>query len=119
MPLTPPGQMGCRGASFTLILLLRRSALTRPPDAAALSTGATPSTARCFTTSLRPSCTLADSAPARALIGAYLRADVFRWAVQADYFARRICENNLTGISGPQENENGLEDGRRFLVHDD
>jgi Ser/Thr protein kinase RdoA (MazF antagonist) len=27
----------------------------------------------------------------------------FRWAVQANYFAWRISENDLTGISGPQE----------------
>jgi Ser/Thr protein kinase RdoA (MazF antagonist) len=40
----------------------------------------------------------------------------FRWAVQADYFARRITENNLTGIDGPHENEKGLEDARRFLT---
>lgn len=40
----------------------------------------------------------------------------FRWAVQANYFAWRISENDLTGISGPQENEKGLEDARRFLL---
>jgi len=40
----------------------------------------------------------------------------FRWAVQADYFARRIASNDLTGISGPRDNENGLEDARRFLA---
>jgi homoserine kinase type II len=40
----------------------------------------------------------------------------FRWAVQADYFARRIAENDLTGISGPRDNEKGLEDARRFLT---
>jgi homoserine kinase type II len=39
----------------------------------------------------------------------------FRWAVQADYFASRITSNDLTGISGPQENEKGLEDARRAL----
>jgi Ser/Thr protein kinase RdoA (MazF antagonist) len=39
----------------------------------------------------------------------------FRWAVQADYFAWRITENDLTGISGPQDNEKGLEDARRSL----
>ena len=68
---------------------------------------------------------------ARALIRAYLgegtlgAAEVedslapmlrFRWAVQANYFAWRIAENNLTGISGPQDNEKGLEDARRFLT---
>jgi hypothetical protein len=31
----------------------------------------------------------------------------FRWAVQADYFARRITENDLTGLAGPEENEKG------------
>jgi hypothetical protein len=40
----------------------------------------------------------------------------FRWAVQADYFAWRIAGNNLAGISGPQDNEKGLEDARRFLT---
>lgn len=40
----------------------------------------------------------------------------FRWAVQANYFAWRISENNLTGISGPQDNEKGLEDARQFLT---
>jgi Ser/Thr protein kinase RdoA (MazF antagonist) len=40
----------------------------------------------------------------------------FRWAVQANYFAWRIAENNLTGITGPEENEQGLEDARRSLT---
>jgi Ser/Thr protein kinase RdoA (MazF antagonist) len=40
----------------------------------------------------------------------------FRWAVQANYFAWRISENDLTGISGPQDNEKGLEDARQFLT---
>ena len=40
----------------------------------------------------------------------------FRWAVQADYFARRITANDLTGITGPEENEKGLEDARRSLL---
>jgi homoserine kinase type II len=40
----------------------------------------------------------------------------FRSAVQASYFAWRISENNLTGISGPLDNEKGLEDARRFLT---
>jgi Ser/Thr protein kinase RdoA (MazF antagonist) len=40
----------------------------------------------------------------------------FRWAVQANYFAWRIAGNNLTGISGPQDNEKGLEDARRSLT---
>jgi homoserine kinase type II len=42
----------------------------------------------------------------------------FRWAVQADYFARRITSNDLTGISGPHDNEKGLEDARRALLGD-
>jgi Ser/Thr protein kinase RdoA (MazF antagonist) len=36
----------------------------------------------------------------------------FRWAVQADYFARRIANHDLTGITGPADNEKGLEDAR-------
>jgi Ser/Thr protein kinase RdoA (MazF antagonist) len=40
----------------------------------------------------------------------------FRWAVQADYFARRIAGHDLTGIAGPQDNEKGLEDARRALL---
>jgi Ser/Thr protein kinase RdoA (MazF antagonist) len=40
----------------------------------------------------------------------------FRWAVQANYFAWRIAGNDLTGISGPHENEKGLEDARRSLT---
>jgi Ser/Thr protein kinase RdoA (MazF antagonist) len=70
-------------------------------------------------------------ASATALTSAYLRegslgaAEVehglepmlrFRWAVQANYFAWRIAGNTLTGISGPDENEKGLEDARRALV---
>ena len=39
----------------------------------------------------------------------------FRWAAQANYFSWRIAENNLTGISGPQDNEQGLEDARLAL----
>lgn len=38
-----------------------------------------------------------------------------RWAVQADYFARRIATNDLTGIDGPHENVAGLADARRGL----
>ncbi|MEH1055940.1 phosphotransferase [Micromonospora sp. CPCC 206171] len=67
---------------------------------------------------------------AECLIEAYLkcrtvtRAEVehglstmlrFRWAVQADYFARRLAVGDLTGISGNEENEDGLEDARRWL----
>ena len=40
----------------------------------------------------------------------------FRWAVQADYFARRIVADDLTGIGGPHENEQGLDDARRHLL---
>jgi Ser/Thr protein kinase RdoA (MazF antagonist) len=39
----------------------------------------------------------------------------FRWAVQADYFAWRIVNHDLTGIAGPADNEKGLEDARRQL----
>jgi Ser/Thr protein kinase RdoA (MazF antagonist) len=39
----------------------------------------------------------------------------FRFAVQADYFARRIATNDLTGIAGAADNEQGLEDARRGL----
>lgn len=38
-----------------------------------------------------------------------------RWAVQADYFARRIATNDLTGIAGPHENVVGLADARHGL----
>jgi Ser/Thr protein kinase RdoA (MazF antagonist) len=40
----------------------------------------------------------------------------FRWGVQADYFAWRITANDLTGITGPEENEKGLEDARLALL---
>lgn len=74
---------------------------------------------------------VAGPAHAQALVGAYLGAGIldaaevehglapmlrFRWAVQANYFAWRITENDLTGISGPHENEKGLEDARYFLT---
>ncbi len=67
---------------------------------------------------------------AKALVGAYLEEGVLdrsevertlapmlrlRWAVQADYFARRISANDLTGIGGSQENDKGLEDARLGL----
>ena len=42
----------------------------------------------------------------------------FRWAVQADYFARRVTSNDLNGIAGPADNEKGLEDARRALLGD-
>jgi Ser/Thr protein kinase RdoA (MazF antagonist) len=37
-----------------------------------------------------------------------------RWAVQADYFARRLSTNDMTGIADPQENEQGLDDAARL-----
>jgi Ser/Thr protein kinase RdoA (MazF antagonist) len=40
----------------------------------------------------------------------------FRWAVQADYFARRIQTNDLTGIIDQSGNQEGLADARAFLV---
>lgn len=40
----------------------------------------------------------------------------FRWAVQADYFARRIADHDLTGIADQAENEKGLEDARHWLT---
>jgi len=39
-----------------------------------------------------------------------------RWAVQADYFAKRMATNDLTGIDRPEENEMGLEDARDALA---
>lgn len=36
-----------------------------------------------------------------------------RWAVQADYFARRLATHDLTGIADPGENQKGLDDARR------
>jgi homoserine kinase type II len=39
----------------------------------------------------------------------------FRWAVQADYFARRTVAGDLTGIADATGNEAGLEDARRGL----
>jgi homoserine kinase type II len=74
---------------------------------------------------------LGGPGPSAAMTEAYLAAGVvsraeaaggltamlrFRWAVQADYFAWRITASDLTGISGPQENEKGLEDARRVLL---
>ena len=38
-----------------------------------------------------------------------------RWAVQADYFARRLATNDLTGIADSAENQKGLDDARRVL----
>ncbi|MGI5215230.1 phosphotransferase enzyme family protein [Plantactinospora sp. CA-290183] len=39
----------------------------------------------------------------------------FRWAVQADYFARRLRAGDLTGIDDAAENLTGLRDARRHL----
>jgi homoserine kinase type II len=39
----------------------------------------------------------------------------FRFAVQADYFARRLVRADLTGIDSAAGNEQGLEDARRGL----
>ena len=39
----------------------------------------------------------------------------FRWAVQADYFARRIVTGDLTGIASAADNEVGLADARYWL----
>jgi len=58
-------------------------------------------------------------------VGALDRAEVerglatmlrFRWAVQADYFARRLTANDLTGIDDATGNEKGLTDARRALA---
>ena len=57
-------------------------------------------------------------------VGGLARAEVaralapmlrMRWAVQADYFARRIATDDRTGIADPAENAEGLEDARREL----
>lgn len=40
----------------------------------------------------------------------------FRWAAQADYFARRVTANDLTGIADEAGNEKGLEDARTRLL---
>lgn len=39
----------------------------------------------------------------------------YRYAVQADYFARRLQDNNLTGIDDPADNQEGLDDARAML----
>jgi homoserine kinase type II len=39
-----------------------------------------------------------------------------RWAVQADYFAKRIATDDRTGIEAAADNEKGLEDARRGLI---
>ncbi len=40
----------------------------------------------------------------------------FRWAVQADYFARRLTAEDLAGIANRRGNVNGLHDARRNLT---
>jgi len=40
----------------------------------------------------------------------------FRWAVQADWFARRVVTDDRTGISDPKENWRGLHDAKEHLV---
>ena len=42
----------------------------------------------------------------------------FRWAVQADYFARRMAEADTTGVDSLGENDKGLADARRALTVD-
>jgi Ser/Thr protein kinase RdoA (MazF antagonist) len=42
-----------------------------------------------------------------------------RWAVQADYFAKRVTDDDMTGIDGPAGNEEGLDDARQALSHYD
>lgn len=39
-----------------------------------------------------------------------------RWAVQADYFARRVARDDRTGLADPAENAAGLDDARRALL---
>ena len=58
---------------------------------------------------------LMNAADVHAGLGPMLR---FRWAVQANYFAWRIAENDLTGMSGPLDNEKRLEDARSALAAD-
>ncbi len=48
----------------------------------------------------------------------WIRRTACLWAVEADYFAWRVISNDLTGITGPEENEKGLEDARLFLAAD-
>jgi hypothetical protein len=40
----------------------------------------------------------------------------FRLAVQADYFARRIAGDDLTGVESPADNDKGLSDAQRHLA---
>lgn len=55
---------------------------------------------------------LAESEVERGL-GVLLR---FRWAVQADYFARRLVERDLTGIADDAGNEKGINDAHYWLT---
>lgn len=88
-----------------------RSGWTRQPAGAVSSTGVPPCMGHC--------CNLASGAMSRTEVDGGLALMLRpRWAVQADYFARRIAENDLTGIAGPEENEKGLEDARRALLGD-
>lgn len=64
---------------------------------------------------VEPAAGVLGRAETQAGLGVMLR---FRWAVRADYFARRVTADDLTGISGPHENEKGLEDARRALLGD-
>lgn len=43
----------------------------------------------------------------------------FRWTVQADYFARRIAEDDVTGLDDRSENTRGLHDARNALLGND
>ncbi len=54
-------------------------------------------------------------AEAERALGVMLR---FRWAVQADYFARRIATGDLTGITSATENESGLADAHAWFSLD-
>lgn len=58
---------------------------------------------------------LVDDGELAACLAPLLR---FRWAVQADYFARRITDGDLTGIPDAGENLVGLDDARRHLTAD-
>lgn len=73
---------------------------------------------------------LGGPAPAAAFLAAYAAVGVlsaeelsrhldvwrtFRWAVQAAYFARRLAEADLTGLSSDAGNAKGLADARRGL----
>lgn len=48
-----------------------------------------------------------------SLLDAFRR---FRWAVQGSYFARRLAEDDLTGIADRTENLKGLHDAREGLA---